>query len=164
MSASSSNQPASGIVAAQQNRELALAAADDIFRIKCFLETGHTFVGWLYYYNTTFSNHLVGYTGTEGTPAGLRFSWYQYDGIQYLWDVDSLKGFARYLGPYEADDHVSGEINLWAHASGIRYNLNGDQRFRLWNKPTRYCYAAGSSYIYWGDYGEALQFELVKAG
>jgi hypothetical protein len=130
-----------------------------IFRVKCFLEPGRTFLGWLHYYG----EHYAGYTGSEDTPAGLRFAWYVWNGVPYLWDVDSVKGSARYLGPNNASDHSSAELNLWSWAAGIRYDPQGDQRFRLWNDPSRYCYAAGSGYIYWGDYGEALQFELVPS-
>lgn len=136
---------------------------DVIHRVKCYLETGHTFVGWLNTYSSHGVYDWVGYEGSEDTPAGVRVAWYEYGGIQYLWNYDSLRGAARYLGPNEADDHVSAEWNLWAATAGVLYNKNGDQRFRLWNNQNRYCYAAGSNYVYWGDYGEALQFELVPA-
>jgi hypothetical protein len=159
MTASSTNESTTEIAAPQSIEQPAPEVTGDIYRIKCYLETGHTFVGWLYYYG----NHYAGYTGTEDTQSGLKFSWYEYGGVQYLWDIDSLGGSARYLGPYKADDHASGELNLWAKASGILYNQNGDRRFRQWNNHSRYCFAAGSSYIYWGDYGEALQFEFVLA-
>lgn len=154
----STNQPLDETVAPQPNEPTAMDAGT-IYRVKCYLETGHTFVGWL----STYGDHYVNYEGSEGTPAGLRFSWYVWNGIPYLWYVDSLSGSARYLGPNKVADHNSAQLNLWAWAAGILYNKDGDQRFRLWNNHNRYCYAAGSSYVYWGDYGEALQFEFVPA-
>lgn len=147
------------------NEQSALGEAAGICRVKCYLEPGHTFVGWLNTYSSHGVYDWVGYEGSEDTPAGVRVAWYRDpsdpDRIPYLKNCDSSS--TRYLGPNEADDHVSAEWNLWASAAGILYNKNGDRRFRLWNNQNRYCYAAGSNYVYWGDYGEALQFEFVPA-
>lgn len=160
MTTSSTHQPLAEAVAAGSSEEPVVAEAGAIYRVKCYLETGHTFVGWL----DRYGDHYAGYTGSEDTPAGLRFTWYTWEMAWYLWDVDSLRGSARYLGPNKVGDHNSAELNLWAWAAAIVYDRNGDKRFRLSNNPNRYCYAAGSGYVYWGDYGEALQFEFVPAG
>jgi hypothetical protein len=130
-----------------------------ISRVKCYLTTGHTFVGWLYSYGVGY----VGYTGVENTPAGVRVGWYPYEGKLYLWDVDSLSTSPRYLGPHEVNADRSAQWNLWGWAAAIRYDAEGDKRFKLADNPGRYCYAAGNSEVYWGDSGEALQFEFVPA-
>jgi len=153
------NQPLAEAVASGSNAQPVVAPAGGIFRIRCYLETGHTFVGWL----DSYGDYYAGYTGSEDKPAGSRFAWYTWENVPYLWDVDSPREAARYLGPNNVDDHKSAELNLWPSAAGILYRRDGDQRFRLWSNQNRYCYAAGSSYVYWGDYGEALQFEFVSA-